>query len=169
MGYTPAAMQLKDPAIFSAIDSIGEHYRTNISNRFTRRALSSMMLDASTWNLIEELTEKIENYRFQGYHLDELYLQILAMARFIFQARRDVMPNLRFLTTTTRGEKVSSSDGVFRDMAINNFAPNLKILADKINELYVKVVAIDKENAGPKGPVFSQMPELKEIGRFLVE
>jgi hypothetical protein len=162
-------MQLKDPAIFSAIEAIGDHYRTNISNRFTRRAISSMTLDAGTWNLIEEMTEKMENYRYQGYHLDELYSQILAMARFVFHARRDILPNLRILTSATRAEKVSTADTVLREMAIDNFGPNLKILADKINELYVKVVSIDKDNAGPKGPVFSQIPELKEIGRFLVQ
>ena len=43
-------------------------------------------------------------------------------------------------------------------MAITNFGPNLKILADKVNELYVKVVAIDKENAGQKNPVFPRSP-----------
>jgi hypothetical protein len=162
-------MQCKDPAVFSAVAAIGEHYRTNISNRFTRRGISSMTLDAGTWNLIEELTEKSDNYRFQGYHLDELYAQILAMSRFIYQARRDVLPNLRFYLSSSRAEKASSSDKVFSDMAINNFGPNLKILADKVNELYMKVVAIDKESAGSKVPVYSQLPELREIGRFLVE
>lgn len=78
------------------------------------------------------------------------------------------MPNMRYLASTGN-ERVGASDKVFRDMAITNFGPNLKILADKVNELYVKVVAIDKESAGVKSPVFSQIPELKEIGRYLVE
>ncbi len=162
-------MQLKDPAIFSAVEAIGEQYRTNISNRYTRRGISAMTLDAGTWSLIEEMTEKVDNYRFQGYHLDELYAQILAMSRFIYQARRDVLPNLRFFTSSSRVDNASASDKVFSDMAVNNFGPNLKILADKVNELYMKVVAIDKESAGSKGPIYSQLPELKEIGRFLVE
>jgi hypothetical protein len=162
-------MQLKDPAIFSAIEAIAEHYRTNISNRFTRRAISSMILETGTWNLIEDMTEKIDNYRFQGYHIDELYFQILAMARFVYHARRDILPNLRILTSTARVEKVNPADAVFRDMAINNFGPNLKVLADKLNELFIKIVAIDKENAGTKPTVLSQIPELKEIGRLLVE
>jgi hypothetical protein len=161
-------MQIKSAEIFSAIEAIGEHYRSNISNRFTRRAISSMILDAGTWSQIEEMTEKVENYRYQGYHPDELYAQIIAMSRFIYQARRDLAPNLRVLASGGR-DKVGGSDAVFRDMAIANFGPNLKILADKVNELYVKVVAIDKESAGAKGPVYSQIPELKEIGRYLVE
>ena len=163
-------MQLKNPEIFSLVESIGEHYRTNISNRFTRRAISTMTLDAGTWNLIEELTEKCDNYRYQGYHPDELYAQVLAMARFVYQARREVLPNLRYLASASGGrERISPADKVFRDMAVNNFGPNLKILADKVNELYVKVVAIDKEAAGQKPPIYTQISELREIGRYLVE
>lgn len=170
MEYTLADMQLKNPEIFSAIESIGEHYRTNIANRFTRRAISAMSLDQGTWSLIEELTEKVENYRYQGYHLDELYSQVLAMARFIYQARREVAPNLRYTASSgTYMGATSNTDKVFRDMAVNNFLPNLKILADKVNELYVKVAAIDKAAAGQKAPVYSQLAELHEIGRYLVE
>jgi len=170
MRYNRPDMQLKNPEIFSLIESIGEHYRTNISNRFTRRALSAMSLDPGSWNLIEELTEKVDNYRYQGYHLDELYGQILAMARFIYQAKREIAPNLRYTASSgTMGGHVNESDRVFRDMAVNNFMPNLTILADKINELYVKVAAIDKAAAGQKSPVYSQLAELQEIGRYLVE
>jgi hypothetical protein len=161
-------MQIKNPEIFTVVDAIGEHFRTNISNRFTRRGISSMVLDPGTWSQIEELTEKIENYRYQGYHFDEIYSMILAMSRFVFHARRDLLPNIRMLASGGN-DRTSGSDAVFRNMAITNFGPNLKILADKVNELYVKVVDLDKQNAGAKGPVYSQIPELKEIGRYLVE
>lgn len=170
MRYNPSDMQLKNPEIFSLIESIGEHYRTNISNRFTRRALTAMSLDPGSWNLIEELTEKVDNYRYQGYHLDELYGQILAMARFIYQAKREIAPNLRYTASSgVMGGHANESDRVFRDMAVNNFMPNLTILADKVNELYVKVAAIDKAAAGQKSPIYSQLAELQEIGRYLVE
>jgi hypothetical protein len=163
-------MQVKNPEIFSVIESIGDHYRTNISNRFTRRALSAMTLDPGTWNLIEELTEKAENYRYQGYHLDELYSQILATARFVYQAKRQILPNLRYLaSSSSAGGRMTETDTVLREMAVNNFGPNLKILADKLNELYVKVAALDKESAGQKPAVYTTITELREIGRYLIE
>jgi hypothetical protein len=168
LGYNSLYMQIKDPEIFTAVEGIGEHFRNNISNRFTRNGIFSMFLVPGTWNLIEDLTEKVENYRYQGYHFDEIYAQILAMARFVYQAKRELLPNIRSLATGG-GDRVEASDKVLRDMAITNFGPNLKILADKVNELYVKVAAIDRENAGAKSPVFNQIPELKEIGRYLVE
>jgi hypothetical protein len=162
-------MQVKSPDILSAVEAIGEHYRTNIANRFTRRALSAMILDQSTWGLIEELTEKAENYRYQGYHLDELYGQILAMGRFVSQARKELVPNIRRLVpSSSEGAREGAADKVLRDMAVANFGANLKILADKVNDLYMKTAAIDKAAAGAKRPVFDQIPELKELGRYLV-
>lgn len=161
-------MQIKSPEVFSLIESLAEHYRSNISNRFTRRALSTLNLDSANWNLIEELTEKSGNYRYQGYHLDELYAQILALARFVYLARRQVGPNLRQLVSFG-SERISDLDRVLRDMAVVNFGSNLKILSDKLNELYVKIVAIDKEQAGNRTPVYERIAELREIGRYLVE
>lgn len=162
-------MQVKDPEIFSLLEKIGHHYRTNIANRFTRHALSTMSFEGNGWALIEEMTEKVANYRYQGYHIDELYLQILAMARFVYQSRRQLAPNLRMLAGAGHGQRVTEADRVFRDMAINNFDSNLKLLSDMINDLYTKVAALDREDAGTKPTVLSRIPELKEIGRYLVD
>ena len=162
-------MLLKNPEIFASVEKISEHYRANIANRFTRRALTTLTLDSSTWTLIETFTERLEDYRYQGYHLDELYTQILAMARFIFQSRKQIVPNLRFLAGTGAPDRVSESDRILRDMVVNNFGSNLKILADKLNELYIRIASIDKELAGARPPVYSRIAELKEIGRYLVE
>ncbi len=158
-------MLTKNPEVISLVESIGDHYRNNIANRYTRRALSSLALDANTWTLIENLTEKGENYRYQGYHVDELYMQILALAKLIQHARRDIVPNPRIFAAG--GD--ASNDRVFSGMAASNFASNLKVLADKVHDLYMKVVAIDKESSGPKAPYYTQLPELQELGRYLVE
>jgi len=128
-----------------------------------------MTLDAGTWTLVENFTERFEEYRYQGCHVDELYTQILAMARFIAQARKQIVPNLRRLAGTGAPDRVSDSDRILKDMAVNNFGSNLKILADYINELYIKVAAIDKELSGSKPTVNSRLPELREIGRLLIE
>ncbi|MCP5454381.1 MAG: hypothetical protein H7A27_10435 [Spirochaetaceae bacterium] len=146
------------------IEAIGHHYKNNISNRFTRGALSLLVLDNATWNQIEELTEKSDNYRYQGYHLDELYGLILAMARFIAAARKQGAQTLRYGSV----DKLNAQDRVLRDMVVNNFASNLNILADSVNRLYVKVVEIDKEAAAGRQPVYTRFPDLGELGRYLV-
>ncbi len=65
------------------------------------------------------------------------------------------------------GGRQNTQDRVLRDMAVNNFGPNLNILADKIGDLYSKAVALDKEAAGRAGPAYARVPELSELGRYL--
>jgi len=56
-----------------------------------------------------------------------------------------------------------------RDMAVSNFSSNLKVFSDLLNELYVSLVEMDKKDAGDaRQPVYSQIPELYNIGRLLV-
>jgi len=157
-------MQIKTPEVYSMIEAIGHHYKNNISNRFTRGSLSMLVIDNATWNQIEELTEKSDNYRYQGYHVDELYGLILAMGRFIFAARKQGGQILRYGNI----DKLNAQDRVLRDMVVSNFSSNLNILADSINRLYVKIVEIDKANAAGRQPVYTRFPELGELGRYLV-
>ena len=159
-------MPIRDARIIRLIERIGEHYRTNISNRFIRPTLLQLPIEKQSWDLIESLTEKVEQYQYQGYHLDELYRQIAAAARFVGHARRELVPGLRH--RISGGSSSSGSDRVLRDMAVNNFASNLQLFADLVNELYVGLVELDKVEAKGKRPVYMSMPELQEIGRLLV-
>lgn len=161
-------MQIKHPEIYSIIESIGLHYRNNIANRYTRPVLALLPLENAHWSQIEELTEKTTHYRYQGYHLDELYPMIIAMGKFILLARKQGLMMFK-QSSSLADSKLSSQDKILRDMALNNFPSNLNVLADSVNKLYIKTVEIDKENAGLKPPIYSRYPELAELGRYLIE
>jgi hypothetical protein len=120
-------------------------------------------MEKQSWDLIETLTEKIEQYRYQGFHLDELYRQIMAAARFVAVTRRDLVPSLR-----SRLAGGSGPDKVLRDMAVNNFASNLQLFSDLLNELYVSLVELDKQNAKGRRPLYMNIPELNDVGRLLI-
>lgn len=158
-------MQIRDSEIGRLIEHLGEHYRTNISNRYIRPALLHLPLDNQAWDLMEGLTEKAGQFQYQGVHLDQLYRQLAAAARFVQLARSDLAPSLRSRLGSSR---VADTDRVLRDMAINNFSSNLKLFADLLNELYVKLVEIDKQESAGKIPLYQQLPELRDIGRQLV-
>ncbi|MDR1430005.1 MAG: hypothetical protein LBI85_06915 [Spirochaetaceae bacterium] len=147
------------------IEQIGAHYKDNISNRFIRPALLQLPLEKQSWDLIEILTEKIEQYRYQGFHLDELYRQIIAAARFVALARKELVPTLR---NRLGSGMTASSEKVLRDMAVNNFASNLQLFADLVNELFIKLVELDKKDSKGHRPLYSQIAELQDIGRMLV-
>jgi uncharacterized protein with von Willebrand factor type A (vWA) domain len=158
-------MQVKDPDVVRLIERISEHYRTNISNRYIRPALLMLPLDNQAWDQIENLTEKAEQYRYQGFHLDELYRQIIAAARFVAFARKELASAMRMRMMSRSG---SDPDRVLREMAINTLPSNLTVFADLINELYVKLVEIDKAAAKGREPLYRQIPELHEVGNQLV-
>jgi len=155
--------RIKDPHVLRLIDQIGDHYKTNISNSFLRPVLLQIQIDKTTWDLIEVLTEKMDLYRYQGFHLDELYRQIAACARFIEVARnQNTIKNKLHLVPVGHNKTL-------RDMAVSNFSSNLKVFSDLLNELYVSLVEMDKKDAGDaRQPVYSQIPELYNIGRLLV-
>jgi len=159
--------RIKDAQIIRMIEQIGEHYRTNISNRFLRPLLLQLLLDKNTWDQIELLTEKLEIFRYQGFHYDELYRQIYACARFVEAARNNIIPSLRSKLSSAP----NSPDKILRDMAANNFGSNLQVFADSLNELYITLVELDKASAARfknQRPVYTTIPELSNVGRLLV-
>jgi hypothetical protein len=155
---------IKDAQVVRLVERIGDHYRTNISNRFIRPTLLTLPLEKQTWDALETLTEKIEQYRYQGFQLDELYRQVLAAARFVAVTRRDLAPSLR----NRLSGGASGPDRVLRDMAVNNFSSNLQLFSDLVNELYVCLVELDKESAKGRRPFYLSVPELNDVGRMLI-
>lgn len=162
-------MQVKDSEVMSLIESISTHYRTNIGNRYIRGAFRILPIDQATWNVIESITEKSEYFALQGYHFDELYERILALARFVYHARRELQPQLRMmLSSYASGSVPTGNERILRDMAVNNFASNLSILADAVNQLYTRTVELDTEAHRDGRPVYKTIKGLDEIGQFLV-
>jgi len=155
--------RIKDAEVIRLIEQIGEHYRANIANRYLRPVLLQLQIDKSTWDLIEEFTEKMEQYRYQGFHLDELYRQIAACARFVELAR-----NKSNIKSKMNAIPASEADKILRDMAVSNFTSNLRVFTDLLNELYMILVEFDKKNSGERPPLYTQMSELYLVGRLIV-
>ena len=157
-------MAVFDYDIFDMLDEVRTHYGSNMSNAFVRPALLSMDMPYDQRNSIENITEKLEMYKGQGYTFEELYKGIHAMAVFIYKARLEVVPSLK-------GSKLladaSSSEKVLAGMAADNLKANLNILADRINELYLKVVRLDVKSHKVKSPVYTRMAELDRLGQLL--
>ncbi len=167
-------MNIKDPDIFKLVEKISEHYQNNISNRFVRKALMILDIQQSQWEKIESLTGKSDYYKTQGFQFDELYEMILASARFIYQARMKIVPNARSVigqgadSFMAKKQGPPDQDRILRDMAAQNFPVNLGIFSDLINELYMKTTGLDRIAHEKKKPVYERIPELKDLGRYLV-
>ena len=164
--------QVKNQDILVLIDKLAEHYNNNIANRFVRPAFYKLVLDKLEWDTLESITSKNPAYKYQGFHLDELYFKILALAKFVSQARQHLQPNIKALVLAAsaggRPGATSTQDKILAEMAGNNFPSNLKVLSDLINELFIKTTQIDTAMHLGKTPLYQKMPELKEIGVLLV-
>jgi len=156
--------QIRDAQVIRLIERIGEHFRTNISNRFIRPALLQVNLDKTTWTHIETLTEKFDQFRYQGLQLDELYRQVAATAKFVSATRREVAPTLR---QRLSGERTSGPDKVLKDMVVNAFSSNLQLLAEMLDELYERLKELDVVNTKDKLPLYQQTSEFASIKDML--
>ena len=157
-------MQLKDPDIYRIVEKIGDHFTSNVSNRFIRKALVVLELAQSEWDRLENLTSKTDYYKQNGFTFDELYEMVLAAAHFIHEARQKLLPNIRGMLA----HGSTDQDRVLRDMAAQNFGVNLAIFSDLVNELYLKTTVLDRASHEKKRPVYERIPELKDIGKLLV-
>ena len=158
-------MHVKDIIIMTQIERIGVHFRTNISSRFIRPILLQLSLEKEVWTYLEDFTEMHTHYQDQGYSLEELYRQVIFAARFISVTRRELVPNLRFRFNNNP----DSPDRILRDMAVNNFASNLKVFAEMISELYANLLKIDKKNTKNRRPLYLSMPELEKVESMLAD
>ncbi|MDR3336840.1 MAG: hypothetical protein LBT16_06515 [Treponema sp.] len=148
------------------VTQLGEHYRTNIDNRFVRPALLQLSLDKNVWDSIDALTKNSQTV-YQGFALEQLYREIAAAAKLVYLARRDLAPNLRNRINSLGG---AGFDRVLRDMAVNNFRPNLNVFAEMLNKLYTTLVGMDEsDRKNGRLPLYTQMPELVDVNRYLTE
>jgi hypothetical protein len=161
--------QIKDNEALTLIERIADHFNNNLYNRYLRQAYGAMALDQQSWALIENLMDKSDYYRLQGYHYDELYDRVLALARFVYHARREIQPHLRSILQRSGGPTGSSpNERILREMAVNNFASNLNLLSDLTNKLFSRVAELDEEDHKGDRPMYRRIPEVQEIGRYLV-
>ena len=158
-------MLVDDRIIAEIIVRLGRHYNENIATRFLRPVFAQILSDIDLSRHIVDLTEHSEDFVLQGFHLDDLYYDILSVARFVYLVRRDILPNIYSLTEANT--KMATADKVYRNMAFSNLGPNLTILASLTLELYHATLAFDKKNAVRGRTVASHTEGLADIERLL--
>lgn len=159
-------MQIRDPDIYALIQKIGEHFNSNISNRYIRPVLMSIQVDSENGINIAALTERYEQYRYQGYQLSDLYHQIFALSWFCFRIRHTVLNDLKNQVFQKDAGPRTGQDRVFRDMAIFNFPANLQVLIGLLVELYNKAVAEDQRINVGKRLIKDSIPDLKNLEHY---
>ena len=159
-------MLVREPVIIEMIVRLAEHFTQNVATRFIRPILAPVFSDSSISRRISDLTDNPSELSEHGIPLDELYLQINAMAHFIKDVRLSILPNIN--TISNSGLKnANDSQKIYRDMAFSNFKSNIDLLSQYTIELFEAVEAFYKrKNAGGK-PLFSKIAENTETSKLL--
>ncbi len=158
-------MLVDDRIIAEIIVRIGRHYNENIATRFLRPLFAQILSNIDLSRHIVDLTEHSEDFVLQGFHLDDLYYDIIALARFVYLVRRDVLPNINSIAEANT--KMATADRVYRNMAFSNLAPNLNLLASMVLELYRATLQYDTKMAGKGKTVASRIADLADMERLL--
>jgi len=161
-------MLVDDKIIAEIIIRIGRYYNENIATRFLRPVFAQILSDIDLSRHIVDLTEHSEDFVLQGFHLDDLYYDIIAMTRFIYSVKRDILPNISSLAKENT-KKASATDKVYRNMAFSNLGPNLNVLASMVMDLYNAAREYDKKHAVRGRLVARRIAGLADLERLLTE
>lgn len=159
-------MQIRSPELFQKLERLAAHYNGNVASTYLKAELASVTLTRRDWDEIELLTARQELFKHQGYHLDELYLKLLALARLVRQARNQLAPQLKTMIHNRYGSR-GSNDRLMADMAAANFLPNLSTLAEMVADLYRLIRDEDKRQNQGSARVLATLPEVREIDALL--
>lgn len=157
-------MSVQDYEINIRIEKISDHVNTMMQNAFIRKSLSRIVIEHQYQSGMDVLLSHSESHRINGYLFEELYRGILGLAMWSYKARTEFLPKMKY---NLSGETMPQMDRIREQMALENLKSNLSILADEINNLYIRTVAADKLSHKYKPPVFQRMKELENLGQFL--
>jgi hypothetical protein len=161
-------MQIQSPELYQKLERLADHYNGNVASPYVKAEFPLLTLSSQDWDEIELITVRQEMFKHQGYHIDELYLKLLAMARLVKAARSQIGAGLK-RRIAARFAGRSAAEKVMAEMSAANFLPNLKILADLVLDLYVYAKKVDALQNDGKTRVLATMPEVRDIDNLLKE
>ncbi len=159
-------MQVRSPELFQMLEKMALHYKNNVASTYLKAELASLTLNRRDWDEVELITARQEVFRHQGYHLDELYLKLLSLARLIHQARSHMAPGLKTKVANRLANR-TPQERLMAEMAAANFLPNLGVLSEMVLELYQLACREDASQNQGKMKFLSSVPEAKEIEALL--
>jgi hypothetical protein len=159
-------MQIRSAELFQRLEKMAQHYQNNVASNYLKAELANLPLTRRDWDEVEMITARLEIYRSQGFHLDELYLKLLSMAKLVHQARIQMAPGLKAKVCSRLGAQAGSNK-LMAEMASANFLPNLAVLGDMVLDLYAFVQEEDTSQNQGKTRALASVPEAKEIASLL--
>ncbi len=142
---------IDDREVLEAVKRLAEHFQSNVNNRFLRDILIQLDVSDSDWRMIERMTSPRQIDDMQGYGVEQLYDGIVALAHFVYAARREALPAIAKFNPPGASP--------IAKMAIKTFPANLDTLSKMVLDLYRRV----RDQAGEvtSGQHFEELDRLE--------
>jgi hypothetical protein len=145
---------IDDPETLEAVKRLAEHFQANVNNQHLRDILIQLDVSDSDWRMIERLTSPRQIDDIQGYALEQMYDGIIALAHFVYTARREAVPAI--------SKVIPHEASPIVKMAIKAFPANLATLSDMVLDLYQRI----RGQAGDVAPG-RHFEELSRVEHYL--
>ncbi len=162
-----ATAPLRSPDLFKKLEALASHFKNHVASPIIKGEFPSLKLSRQDWDEIELITERQELFRYQGYYLDDLYLKLLSLARFVKQAKTQWGPNIKNLVASRYASR-PASEKVNAVMVAGNLMPNLQVLGEMVLEIFYLVRKEDADQNQGKMAALAAVPQAKEIEALLV-
>lgn len=159
-------MDFEDKDIYALIEKIGVHYNQNVANRYIRPVLGAVLAESEFSGDCTALTERFEQYQYQGYYLDDLYRQILALFKLCEKIEKISLPDLRNQAAGVMKGISSEREKVIRDIAVNNLPYNISILKEMLASLFAKAKQEDSRMNNGTPAVMNTIPGIVDLEKF---
>lgn len=153
---------------------IKKHFLEHIENKYIKNYILRIDIPSSMYNDINKIIDHEFSYFDSNIFIEDLYRAIYAFAKYINILRKKLLPEISkmdgssYLFDKVSGTSFSQQDRVIQKMVIKNYPMNLKIFTDMINNLYTASYDYDIEK-NKNNPILSQIKELNDIGKYLVD
>ena len=159
-------MQVKSPELFQKLEVLADHYQHNVASTHLKAEFAALSLSRRDWDEIELITTRLEIFRQQGYHLDELYLKLLSLARLVHQARLQLVPHVKSFVSHRYATK-APAERLMAEMAAANFGDNLSLLAEHVLTVFFLAKKEDMDQNHGRTKDLASVPEAAEIESLL--
>lgn len=159
-------MDFEDKDIYALIEKIGVHYNQNVANRYIRPVLGAVLAESEFSGDCTALTERFEQYQYQGYYLDDLYRQILALFKLCEKIEKISLPDLRNQAAGVMKGISSEREKVIRDIAVNNLPYNISLLKEMLASLFAKAKQEDSRMNNGIPAVMNTIPGIVDLEKF---
>lgn len=151
-----------------AIPPITAIYKILMQSAVLRNQFGKADISNTQWREIESLVALGEESVEGNYDVYDLYTYIRAMLAFVHVLTTEIKPAMDRELSLPR-HQVSPENRMAVQMTVSNLDNNVRMLLDRLSDLYITVSRLDENQHGPQGALRNEFPDMADPNTWIVE